>query len=310
MFRNLMIILLAFFYSDFLGAQQKQEPQNPSPMVEHTRAHVRIEPQHFPGSTFTSKDILEKPILFYWPEKAVAEDSLDLLIYFHGSAFVPQYAVNISQRMLALAVINLGAGSLRYENSFKKKDRFHKIVAAFHDSLNSGYSNSQRHIRDIYLVGFSAGYGAIRALLKNRNVLDRINGVLLLDGLHTDYLPENTPLSNGGKLNTEKLKPFMNFASLAVTGTKTFIITHSEIFPGTFASTTETADYLLTRLGLQRKAILRWGPLGMQQLSEMKQGRFTILGFAGNSAPDHIDHLHGMFEFIKLLWESPLRVIE
>ena len=75
-------------------------------------------------------------------------------------------------------------------------------------------------------------------------------------------------------------------------------MTHSEIFPGTFASTTETADYLLRELGLHRTPVLRWGPRGMQQLSEVRAGGFELLGFAGNSAPDHIDQFQGMPEFL------------
>jgi hypothetical protein len=39
----------------------------------------------------------------------------------------------------------------------------------------------------------------------------------------------------------------------------------------------------------------------MQQLSEAKNGQFRLLGFAGNSAPDHVDHLHALPEFSKLL---------
>jgi hypothetical protein len=39
----------------------------------------------------------------------------------------------------------------------------------------------------------------------------------------------------------------------------------------------------------------------MQQTSEVRSGRFEILGFAGNSAPDHIDHLHAMPEMLKRL---------
>jgi hypothetical protein len=39
----------------------------------------------------------------------------------------------------------------------------------------------------------------------------------------------------------------------------------------------------------------------MQQLSEVRAGRFELLGFAGNTAPDHIDHLHGMPEFLRRL---------
>jgi hypothetical protein len=39
----------------------------------------------------------------------------------------------------------------------------------------------------------------------------------------------------------------------------------------------------------------------MQQLSEVKNGNFQILGFAGNTAPDHIDHFHGLFYFLENL---------
>jgi len=34
------------------------------------------------------------------------------------------------------------------------------------------------------------------------------------------------------------------------------------------------------------------------------QGRFEIMGFAGSSAPDHIDQLHGMPDFLRRLeWQ-------
>jgi hypothetical protein len=39
----------------------------------------------------------------------------------------------------------------------------------------------------------------------------------------------------------------------------------------------------------------------MQQISEVRKGNLAILGYAGNSAPDHIDHLHGMPEFLTML---------
>ena len=92
-----------------------------------------------------------------------------------------------------------------------------------------------------------------------------------------------------------------SFAQAAVRGDKRFVITHSEIFPGTFASTTETADYLLNALGLKRTPVLEWGPRGMQQLVEVHSGRFELLSFAGNTAPDHVDHLQGMPEFLERL---------
>jgi hypothetical protein len=51
----------------------------------------------------------------------------------------------------------------------------------------------------------------------------------------------------------------------------------------------------------ERLAVLKWGPRGTQQLSEARSGRFALLGFAGNSAPDHVDLLHAMPEFLARL---------
>src|SRR5438034_1187648 len=98
-------------------------------------------------------------------------------------------------------------------------------------------------------------------------------------------------VASGGSVHTTQLVAFAGFGRAAVGAEKRFVVTHSEIFPGTFASTTETADWLLRSLGLRRTPVLRWGPRGMQQLSEVRAGRFELLGFAGNSGPDHIDHL-------------------
>jgi hypothetical protein len=150
----------------------------------------------------------------------------------------------------------------------------------------------------VTLVGFSAGHGAVRAILREPRHFARVDAVLLLDGMHTSYVPEGTGLATGGALDTTNLAAFADFARAAVRGEKRFVVTHSEIFPGTFASTTETADWLLRTLGLRRTPVLRWGPRGMQQLSEVRAGRFELLGFAGNSGPDHIDQLHAMPELL------------
>ena len=138
----------------------------------------------------------------------------------------------------------------------------------------------------------------MRAILRDPRHFAQVDAVLLLDGLHTSYVPDGTVLANGGKLDEQPLEIFVDFARAAMAGEKRFLITHSEIFPGTFASTTETTDYLIQKLGLHLEPVLKWGPHGMQQLSEARKGRFAILGFAGNSAPDHIDHAQGMPAFL------------
>jgi hypothetical protein len=41
--------------------------------------------------------------------------------------------------------------------------------------------------------------------------------------------------------------------------------------------------------------------MGTQQLSEVRKGRFLLLGFAGNSAPDHVDQLQSLPAYLKLM---------
>jgi len=60
-------------------------------------------------------------------------------------------------------------------------------------------------------------------------------------------------------------------------------------------------DYLIRSLQLQRHPVLKWGPVGMQLLTETRAKGLTIFGFAGNSAPDHVDHFHGLPIFLKTI---------
>lgn len=272
--------------------------QNPSPMQEHTRAHVRVGEEELAGSTFRLKGILNRDVSVFVPDTVRVAAKYDLLIHFHGSAFIANTAVSRADRPMIAVNVHLGAGSSVYEQRFLDPDALDDLV----DSVTTSLSNNsivEGEMAHLFLSAFSAGYGAIRAILRSHAA--RIDGVLLLDGLHTDYVPPRVVLHDGGSLEDSKLEPFVTYARMAVEGRKRFLITHSEIFPGTFASTTETSDYVIAQLGLKRNPVLDWGPGGMQLLSRTEAGRFTVLGFAGNTAPDHVDHFHGLPHFLSLL---------
>ncbi len=262
----------------------KPAAQNPSPMTDFTRAHERLVKTTIEGQQFTSgrAEVLITP-------RAAAAHEGDLLIHFHGAAWLPFQAALSSDRPLVVAVLNIGQGGGIYDRAFSDPAAFDSLVSAIRARIT---------IHRIYLSGFSAGYGAVRAILRKR--ADAVAGILLLDGLHTSYIPDRKPVFEGGRLDTAPLQPFLDFARSG----KHFVFSHSEIFPGTFASTTETADWLIRELGLKRTPVVRWGPRGMQQLSEVRAGNMLIMGFAGNSAPDHVDQFHAMPEFLRFLLDE------
>ena len=262
-----------------------QQPQNLSPMVEHTRAHPRLKQEAPPGR----RETLELGTLFV-PAKLKVKDKLSLFVHFHGGTWLPEIAAAKEGRRAVLSV-QIGAGSGRYVDAFADPQRFGRLVQEIETRLAT-------RVGALLLTSWSAGTGAIREILKSPESYARIAAVLIIDGMHTGYV-NGKPGPQESLLETDKLEVFVRFARGAVAGRKQMIVTHSEIFPGTFASTTETADYLVAQFGIPRRAVLRWGPMQTLQLSEVSAGQFRVIGYAGNSAPDHVDQLHSLPEYLK-----------
>jgi hypothetical protein len=260
-----------------------QQAQNPSPMVEHARAHQRL-PEQSPAGR---REKLELGTLFLpqgWKPGTV-------LFFFHGGTWLPEVAA--ARNRVAVVSIQAGSGSGSYVRLFEDAKHFPRL-------LEEAERKAGVHFAHVWLGGWSAGCGAIRQILPAPDSYARIDAVLAIDGIHTDYT-DGKPGPLESKIDPSNLQIWMQLARDAMAGRKRLIVTHSEIFPGTFASTTETADYLVSELGLKPRPVLRWGPMGLQQLSQVTSGKFLLIGYAGNSAPDHVDQLHALPVLLKQL---------
>lgn len=275
-----------------LSAQQT--PQNPSPMIDTTRPHRRIAQAETPGRR-VELEALKGAVLFAGP-KIRTDKPVPLVIHFHGAPWLVQFHVAQYLPRAALITVQLGSGSRAYGNPFESPETFRSIIDEAKAKLGL-----KRDWSSITLTAFSAGYGAMRAVLRQDGNFARVNNVLLLDGIHAGYSPEGKLAADGGTVNAVDLDSFVRFARDAAAGKKSFMITHSEIFPGTYASTTECVDHLLAALDLKRRPELQAGPMGMQQLSVVDAKGFHVRGYAGNTAPDHVDHLHAMSAWFSLL---------
>jgi len=256
-------------------------------MVEHTRAHPRLAKTTPPGR----RETLELGTLFL-PAQLKLKSSTPLLFFFHGGTWLPEVAAARNGHMAVIS-IQIGAGSGVYAGAFANAQRFSNL-------LHEAETKAGVKFAPVALGAWSAGCGAIREILKSPDSYAVVQKVLLIDGIHTGYVGDKPgPLES--QLQTDSLNIFLQLARDAIEGKKRVIITHSEIFPGTYASTTETADYLLQQLHLTRRPVVKWGPMGTQQLSEVRQGKFLLFGYAGNSAPDHVDQLHSLPQYLKWL---------
>lgn len=289
-FIGLFIALTASLNVSFLA----QAPQNPSPSTETTRPHPRIE-KYDPAGRRAELTSLKGARIFVTP-RFRTDKAVPLIIHFHGAPWLIEHHIAKSNPKAALITVQLGSGSRVYGEPFLNEQKFSEIIdeAERELGLKKGWSS-------ITLTGFSAGYGSIRAIMRHPKNYQLVDNVLLLDGLHASYVPENTPFTKGGTIKEDDLDIYLTLARDAALGKKNFTFTHSEIFPGTFVSTTEAADHLIAKLGLKRRAVLKTGPLGMQQLSIVRKGGLNIIGYAGNTGIDHGDHLYAIPAWFKFL---------
>lgn len=256
-------------------------------MVEHTRAHPRLQQTQPPGRRIP----LELGTLFL-PEHLNPRRLSKLLFFFHGGDWIPELAA-AKQHNMAVISIQAGAGSSSYEQLFTDPSRFSKLIAEAGTKSNLTFG-------EIDLGGWSAGCGALRKILSDPASYNRVNRVICLDGVHAGYI-NGKPGPTESELDASNLQVWLRLGRDAIAGKKRLIITHTEIFPGTFASTTETADWLLHTWGLSAHPVLRRGPMKTQILSKAKSRGLLVVGFAGNSAPDHVDQLHSLPEVLTWL---------
>jgi hypothetical protein len=235
-----------------------------------------------------------------------AARSFDLLIHFHGAPTAMEPAFERSGIDGVLGIVNLGIGSGAYETALQLPGSFDEIVQRFTSAVHEMCRGTSATPRRIALSGWSAGYGAIFRVLDRQRDASRVDAVLLADGLHASIDPSNKFERH---VMIEQMAPFIGFADEAVAGHKLFAITHSQI-QTPYASTTETADFLLAQEGVTRAAPNMASPRpGMVMKSRGDAAGFHVLGFAGGDEKAHCDHLHAFGEtllpYLKERWSSP-----
>ena len=118
---------------------------------------------------------------------------------------------------------------------------------------------------------------------------------MLADSLYAGYVGSGTER----RVNPEQMTGFVRFAKAAAAGEKWLILSHCLLKPDGYASTSETADYLLAAVGGKRETIAEtWaGSLKLQSRYRVKQ--YEVYGFAGDAGPDHMRQLQNLSVF----WE-------
>lgn len=227
----------------------------------------------------------------------------DVMIHFHGHEAVRKEWTQVMDGAV-LVGIDLGIGSAAYADPFRAPSTFRRLLRSVEQGVARHTGRSQAKVRKVGLSCWSAGYGAVAQILSQSLGRKLVDTVVVLDGMHTGYL-------GGTRLDRAQLKPFVRYARRAAQGDGLMFISHSSIIPPGYASSTETARYLVRALGGRPRAAKprRADPWGLDLNSRFDRGGLHVRGYDGNDKMDHCAHI-GLFRdvlsaHVKPRWHSP-----
>lgn len=224
----------------------------------------------------------------------------DLLVHFHGADAARKSIVRSGSGLFVLGV-DAGIGSGAYRTAFASPKDFETLLERAEYFVAEHAQRKRARIRHIALSAWSAGYGAVGAILTQK-VARRVDAVILLDGLHADYAEPGSSTPKG-----KPLVPFIDFAKQALRGDKEMLITHSEIVPPGYASTSETSAYVLEALGVRTKPA-KGNAFGLELFTQFRSGDLGIAGYRGKDKPAHCAHLQLLRDIVPRLeksWKTP-----
>ncbi|WP_146444783.1 hypothetical protein [Botrimarina colliarenosi] len=227
-----------------------------------------------------------------------ADGKVNLLVHFHGDSQTVWNNAAYADLDAVIVTVNYSGLSSAYSNPFSNTSLFQTLLNDARSRLASrpgfGASTTLGHLS---VSSFSAGYGAVREILKAPAYRNEIDSLLAADSLYA------TTASDGTALDSQ-MTGYKAFADAAAAGLKRFIFTHSEIPIYTYESTAETGDELLAHLGLTAQPINQSGLGTLDFYRTAELGGFTLWGARGMTGDDHLAHLRYLGEWLGDLQET------
>jgi hypothetical protein len=203
----------------------------------------------------------------------------DLILHFHGAHPYVKEAVEKAGIFAVVTVFNSGNGAEKYGQAFGAGGMLPSLLRQIEMATAPLCGGQDAKPRRIALTAWSAGYAAIEKLLARPEERERIDAVLLADGLHAGFVDEWKR-----QFAPNALQAFREYGALAKANQKLFAITHSSIATDGYASTTECSKLLLDALGI---------PCEGDHVSG-EAGGFSIEGSPGGDAAAHVAQFRQM----------------
>jgi hypothetical protein len=236
--------------------------------------------------------------LFIPADFRLLPEGVDLTLHLHGFGAAEQ---GFAAAKLPGAIVSVSLPGLSgvYVNKFRDAEVFARILRETAAQLAGPGQTNPPALRRVTVSSFSAGFGGVRELLKDPAVFARIDALVMADSIYAGFADD--PAER--RVDPANMEGFLRFAREAREGRKRMVISHTQLHTPNYASTVETADYLIAQLRGQRELAAEDWPGGLRLLSRFQQGSLSIYSFAGDTGADHMKHLHNLGAFLARVWE-------
>lgn len=224
-----------------------------------------------------------------------ADGAVDLAVHFHTAVW---FAIDEHLRRGLtgpLLIGYLGEGSTTYGKPFKDPELFGRLIGRVEQALSRRANGSSVHVNSVAITSFSAGYGAVREILKEDRYIALIRRIILCDSLYAGWDPATTQPGATSQPALENMQPFEKYVRLAAAGEKTFVLVHSSV-PTPYANTAATAKWIAELVDAPRVDIARGSsPASSDEdfplLYRADIGHLHLWGYGGEDAQAHMTHV-------------------
>ncbi len=186
--------------------------------------------------------------------KVPANGQVVLTVHFHAATwFVIQEHLRRGMGD-PLVALELGQGSSVYRVPFEDPERFRLLLETVAEELKSRDAPPETRIATVDMTSFSAGYGAVREIVRTPEYVDLLRRVVLGDSSYGSL--DETALADGRRIvDPAHVEPWADFGRIAMSGKKTLLMLTSDIAPETYAGTHEVARAVAESLGVETVAV-------------------------------------------------------
>ena len=200
-----------------------------------------------------------------------------------------------------------GIGSGPYASAFADPTLFGRMLDSLSKDIGAIAHHPGAKPGHVGLASWSAGFAAVGKILGVARYYDRIDAVVLMDSLHSQYLAPNphTAAQGAERVDLTMIEPLVRFARDASTGAgKTMVMSHSSIIPPDYASSAEATAALLGAIGVASHETDATNERGIHMYYRADAGQLHVQGFRGKGPREHFAHLYLIGEHLQS-WVVP-----